>query len=470
MLLHGAGAASCLLYVQLSRFDAFNGAAPVAWFLALMAALFGLYALAGRTIGSWPAVFGWAILFRVLLIPAGLPPTATWPEKAALISQDLRGEAVVYERFLLYDNDLWRYLWDGHTAANGGNPYREAPASVERGEGVWAEVHDNISYAHIPTLYPPLAQWAFLLSHWLAPASVVTLKMLVILFDLGAGAFLALTLRALGRHPGESLLYLWNPLTVKVFAGSAHIDSLAVFALAVLGYCVARKFHLAAGVAFGLAVLAKLSPLVLIGLLARRVSPQGLAVGLGVVVAGYLPYLSSGMAIFDGARMFASFWEFNAGVLQFVRWIAPGWNARLVCAGVLGVLLLRIWRRKGEFFASAADSLGWLVVLSPAVMPWYSTWALPFAVLGRRPLWLVFSALVLASFGVMVDGRERPWILAVEFGLFFLAAWQLRDRREGMPGTMNLFEFHAFSGSIMLQAESWIKSFLCRWPSLRKLD
>lgn len=238
---------------------------------------------------------------------------------------------------------------------------------------------------------------------------------------------LALTLRALGRHPAESLLYLWNPLTVKVFAGSAHIDSLAVFALAALGYCVVRENHRAAGVAFGLAVLAKLSPLVLIGVLARRVSPQGLAVSGGVILAGYLPYVSGGPAIFEGTRTFASFWEFNAGVLQLVRWLAPGWNARAICAGAAGVTLFWIWRRKGEFFASAADSLGWLVVLSPAVMPWYTTWAMPFAVLGRRPLWLLFTGLVLASFGVMVDERERSWIMAGEFGLFFLAAWLLRD-------------------------------------------
>lgn len=433
-LFHGAGAVSCLLYAYLSAFDAVNGIAPVAWFLGVMAALFALYGLAARTGASWLAVFGWAILFRLLLIPAGLPPDATWAEKARLLSTDLRGEAVVFDRFLLYDNDLWRYLWDGHNAAAGRNPYLGAPAGEERGEGVWAEVHDNISYAHIPTLYPPLAQWIFLLSHGIAPASVFILKLLVVLFDLGAGAFLALTLRALGRDPGECLLYLWNPLTVKVYAGSAHIDSVIVFALAVLGYCVVRKFHLAAGVAFGLAVLAKLSPLVLIGLLTRRMSRLRLALGFGVILAGYLPYLSGGMAIFDGARMFASFWEFNAGVLQFIRSVAPGWNGRLVCALLLGILLLRNWRRDKEFFASAADSLGWLVVLSPAVMPWYATWAIPFAVLGRRPLWLVFSGLVLASFGVMVDGRERAWVLAVEFGLFFLAAWRLRDGREGVPG------------------------------------
>ncbi len=353
------------------------------------------------------------------------------PEKARLLAQDLRGESVVYDRFLLYDNDIWRYLWDGHVAAAGRNPYLESPAQGQA-EGVWTDVRENVSYPQIPTLYPPLAEFVFRLSHWLAPASVLMLKGLTTLLDLGAGIFLALTLRALGRHPGESVLYLWNPLVVKIFAGSGHIDSLTVCALAALGYCLVRGFHWSAGAVFGLAVLAKLSPLILIGLLTRELRARQIGLGLAVVLAGYLPYLSGGVAIFSGLRTFASFWEFNAGPLNLLRWAVNGIDARLIGTGVMLAALVWIWRRKGDFFSSAADSLGVLVVLSPAVMPWYATWALPYAVLGNSRPWLIFSGLVLAAFGVMVDGRERHWALALEYGLLATACvWQAGWKGDG---------------------------------------
>ncbi len=423
-----AGLLSSVLYLHLAGFDALNGVAHVGEFLATMGGLFILYALVGRGEHSWRGIWGWAVVFRLLLLPAGLPAGASWSEKAHLLAQDLRGEAVVYERFLLYDNDIWRYLWDGHLSAAGRNPYLEAPESGAA-EGVWADVRDNVSYPQIPTLYPPLAQFLFRLSHLLAPSSILMLKLLTTGCDLGAGLFLALTLKSLGMNPARSGMYLWNPLVVKVFAGSGHIDSLMVLALAALGYLLARGFPWAASAVFGLAVLAKLSPLVLVGLLTRRLRPAQIALGLAVVVAGYGPYLAGGPAIFQGARTFGASWEFNAGVFNLVRWLVPGVDARVVCAALLVATLVWIWRRNGEFFASAADTLGCLVLLSPAVMPWYATWVLPYAILGRRWAWLVFTGLVCAAFGVMVDGQERPWLLAGEYGsLAAVWCWQAKER------------------------------------------
>jgi hypothetical protein len=75
--------------------------------------------------------------------------------------------------------------------------------------------------------------------------------------------------------------------------------------------------------------------------------------------------------------------------------------------------------------------LGALLVLSPTVMPWYVTWLLPLAIIARRRIWIYFSALVCLAFLVMVDGTERPWVLALEYGMFFslLAYEWIRDRR-----------------------------------------
>ena len=134
--------ASEALYVLLLRLDAINGVRPVAIFLAILGAGFAFcfaayLVLRNGPIGrlAWALTLGGAILFRVTLLPAGLPPRLPLSEKLAAMAADWRGDAVSYERFQLFDNDIWRYLWDGHVAATGQNPYAYTPAeraTIER--------------------------------------------------------------------------------------------------------------------------------------------------------------------------------------------------------------------------------------------------------------------------------------------------------------------------------------------------
>jgi len=75
---------------------------------------------------------------------------------------DLSGRSVAYERFLIFDDDIWRYLWDGHVWAGGVNPYRFAPQDpavdgLSDGSGVWNDIRHSVNHASTPTIYPPLA-------------------------------------------------------------------------------------------------------------------------------------------------------------------------------------------------------------------------------------------------------------------------------------------------------------------------
>jgi hypothetical protein len=74
--------------------------------------------------------------------------------------------------------------------------------------------------------------------------------------------------------------------------------------------------------------------------------------------------------------------------------------------------------------------MGTLIVLSPAVMPWYLLWLLPLATLSLAWPWVVFSAAACLAFLVMVDGRERLWWLAVEYAALGAACCpSLRNER-----------------------------------------
>ncbi|MFN7947179.1 MAG: glycosyltransferase 87 family protein [Blastocatellia bacterium] len=376
-----------------------------------------------------------AVLFRLTLLPAGLPHDAGWKEMIAGLRADVRGDAVAYERFQLYDDDLWRYLWDGHVQAQGINPYLYAPTNEKLNElagqsEVWSAIRDNINYADTPTIYPPLAQMIFRLSHAIAPGSVLVMKSLITLCDLLAVLLLALALRASGQRVSLVLLYAWNPLVVKVFAGSGHIDAALVAAIAAMAYFIVRRAPLLTAAAFALAILAKLSPVVLLPFVMKRIGWRYAILTGAIVISGYLPFIGAGATMFDGFRQFAREWQFNAGPFALAQWLAglfvadSAVLARAVCG--LIVIALIVWLVKADdgrcesFARYAALSLGALLLLSPAVMPWYVTWLLPLAVLAGQRIWIYFSVLVCAAFLVMVDETERAWALWLEYGTLAL--------------------------------------------------
>ena len=131
------------------------------------------------------------------------------------------------------------------------------------------------------------------------------MKGLIVGFDLLAVLFIGLTLNALGRSMTPVLLYAWNPLVIKVFAGSGHVDAVLVAALAATTYFLVRGARRAAAVSFAMAVLAKISPLILFPYIVRRIGWRYTALACAVLVAGYLPFHDAGLAIFDGFVSFA---------------------------------------------------------------------------------------------------------------------------------------------------------------------
>jgi hypothetical protein len=440
--------ASEALYLALLQLDAVTGAGPVARFLGIMAGLFLLGALAVRELGRLPGrsghlaiVLGFGLLFRLTLLPAGQYPYDPPGQRLEGLWHDLRGERVSYERYLLFDDDIWRYLWDGHVGASGINPYRHAPADPALDDvgatAFWADVRDNVNHPGVPTVYPPLAQWVFRLAHALAPGSVLAMKALLVAFDLGTIVLLALALRRLGRAPTEAALYAWNPLVIKVFAGSGHVDAVLVTCLTATAWLALGGRRRSTAAAWGLAVLAKLSPVVLLPFVVRRVGLAATAVGGAVAALGILPFVDAGPLLLEGLRRFASSWQFNAGPYRLLSSLAsivtgdPGVWARgltgLAIVGIVVWLTLRDDARPETFPGQAVWALGALLVLGPVVMPWYVTWLLPLAILAREQLWLVFSALVCLAFLVMVDGVERPAVLWIEYSaLAGLLLWRAR--------------------------------------------
>lgn len=454
--------ASEFLYLSLLRLNAINGVRPVLIFLAILGAAFALcfaaYLLLSRRrwgYAEWALMIGGAILFRITLLPAGLPPDLTIREKFAAMLADWRGESVTYERFQLFDDDIWRYLWDAHVAAAGTNVYASAPADSALDSLVsaeanarpdWETIRANINYPHLRTIYPPLAQIVFRAAHWLAPGSVLAMKTIVAGFDLLAFGFLILTLAVLNQPPARSILYGWNPLVIKVFAGSGHIDAVLVAALAATCYFLVRKRWTAASVSLGLAIAAKLVPVVLLPFLVRRAGRWRTAMGCVVALVCWLPYFGAGTRVFDSLVAFSEGWQFNGGIFRLLVSVLATFNsrpqlpARIICGLTITLVLLVLYRRDDRDRATFAHftvvTLGIVLIFSPAVMPWYVTWLLPAGIIAWNRAAIFFSLVVCASFFVMVRGVEWPWSLILEYGaLGGLIWWEISHNRFRLAGS-----------------------------------
>ena len=328
----GYGIAAILVRSDHSRSD-------LTLYLSVFTLLACLWAAALAVARSAPpthrTIFVVALVFRLLLVPAGFD-----------------AESGAFRRLLLYDDDIWRYLWEGHTWFAGVNPLQTPPEALEEYEleitdpalhaklyadPAWGEIYDNIGYREYASPYAYTAQAVFALAHVLRPGSVVAFKLLIIAFDMGVLWLLARLCRRLGQNDFALVAYGWSPLVIKEFAGSGHLDSILVF-FVMAAVCSAGK--VAASGWLALSTLVKPTPLVFVPALFRRWGWAGVVAPLGVLalIAANPP---------GGMKAYAAEWSFNPALARLLPIHRPTEVLfPLVVVGLLAGLALSQERRR----------------------------------------------------------------------------------------------------------------------------
>lgn len=449
--------------------DAVGGREDVLAFLGASAMLYGTMFVAWRVAGRQAAgrgplitVLAFAVAYRAVMLLAGLPSDLGVQDIGRAALEDVtggEGGPVVYEPFLLYDNDVWRYLWDGHVAAAGFDPYRLTPAAVADSDDVeiaallnaerWFEIHERVAFGRFHSVYPPLAQHLFRWVHALAPGSVLVWKTVLAAADVATCWLLACLLGRLGRPRHDVLLYAWNPLAIKEIAGSGHVDGVAVLLIVATLWLAVTARSRWASAAWAGAVLVKISPLVLGPLLLNRIRPRAWWPAVLFLAVASWP-LRDGLAdLVGGLAVFSERWTFNGGPWALIAHTAyrlgvdwpPTWANAITRSAVIVVTLVGAWwiarspaeTRDLRLVTAAFLALATLAWTSPAVMPWYLLWATPLAVVAGCRSWLILGALSMLSYLVYIDDHEAAWWLVLEHGLFVVLAgvelWQARRHR-----------------------------------------
>ena len=202
--------------------------------------------------------------------------------------------------------------------------------------------------------------------------------------------------------------YAWNPLVIKEFAGSAHLDAVLVFLL-LAAVCAGRK---TSGLWLVAAALVKPVPVAFIPALYKRF---GWAVLLFPAAALALIVVDTP----EGMKAYAQHWVFNPALSRLLP-DSRVLQLLLPAAAVGAVALIRYRKDEGsleDLTTHALWVLGAFLLTTPMLAPWYLTWILPFAAIRRAWFWLALSGSAFLSYHAYLRFEENIWIVALEYSI-----------------------------------------------------
>ncbi|MBI1745463.1 MAG: DUF2029 domain-containing protein [Acidobacteria bacterium] len=377
-------------------------------------------------------------------------------------------------------DDYYRYLWDGAVTAHGVNPYTYAPSqALAGGDNSGAvplilnrlakesgSVASRINHPSVRSIYPPTAQAAFVLAHWISPWSLRAWRLVVLLLDAVTFGLILVLLRELGLPLLWAVIYWWNPLFVKEIINSGHMDVVVLpFALGSVLLTLRRR-HEWALVSLVMAIGAKVWPIVLLPLVVRPLldNPKRLLAALGLfgLLLGILlfPMYSAGLNESHGLIAYGRSWEMNDALFMLLVWMAkialsvsgqpPGYAqpvVRLLAATVIAAWTILLARQKSidpkDFCERNLLIIAAVFLLSPAQFPWYYVWLLPWLAIRPRPSLLLLTALLplyylrfyfYAHNNVAISDYGIVWLEYVPVWSLLIREWYVgRVRHTNLP-------------------------------------
>ncbi len=284
----------------------------------------------------------------------------------------------------VYEDDYYRFIWDGWRVLEDGTPYGVPPEDYVDDPAVpqtMQNILEWINYPYFPTIYGPVLQVLFAITFLFSGSDEFGLKILF------AGAVLLLSALLLHRHPpGHAALFAWNPVVIAESTLHLHPDIILALVL-FSGILAGRRHPVIAGIFIGMAVGVKVVALAAWPLL-LRLAPSALFSALLTLILFYGYFAIQGLGVgLDSTETFATQWYFNPLAFEpLLVLFGPTWG-RLVALAIAGMVVLWLHSSARHFDrVPLAAIFGAILLFAPAVNAWYLVWLLPFA-LDRRDIW-----------------------------------------------------------------------------------
>ena len=195
------------------------------------------------------------------------------------------GLGVVFRLIFLFSipnlsQDFYRFIWDGQLIINGLNPYLFTPNELinthhtlfTQMEPLYKEM-GALSAQHFSN-YPPIHQLPFVIAALISKnsilGSVIILRIIIILADIGILIYGKKLLELLKLPTQNIFYYFLNPLVVIELTGNLHFEALMLFFLVVSLYFLYKQKLIHSAIFMGFSILTKLLPVFFLPLLINR--------------------------------------------------------------------------------------------------------------------------------------------------------------------------------------------------------
>ena len=357
-------------------------------------------------------------------------------------------------------DDVYRFIWDGQLIVAGQNPLLSTPdnylsaLSTTSSNYIYLQhLHGLINHPQFYTCYPPLMQGVFTIAAFLGGGSIlissIIIKLIVAIADCLVVYFIAKILHKINADVKLVVLYALNPLVIIEGAGNAHFEVMQVALIVMSIYYILKHKVFIAAVVWGLAIVTKLLPLLLLPLIIRLLGfKKGIifsSIAVGVTILLFLPFLATGSieGFAKSLNLYFQNFEFNASIYYLAReigWWLKGYNYISFIGPFLMVIFLSIYaviffRKRSlslhEFALYSLTTLSLYYFFATTVHPWYMINLLPFALIANKKYAFVWMGIAFLSYNAYgnLNFKENYYLVSLEY-LVVIAAMVYSFKKE----------------------------------------
>lgn len=368
--------------------------------------------------------------------------------------------------------DFYRFIWDGRLVLQGISPYLFTPESylgdslslhnvgmtIAQAQELYTGMGD-LNGSHFSN-YPPINQLFFAIAAFFAGksilGSVIVMRVLILLADIGILYFGRKLLLKLQMNPNQIFWYFLNPFIIIELTGNLHFEGVMLFFLITSLYLLYQKKWVGSAILLGVSVSVKLIPLLLLPLYFRwflnNINKGFLKlfvfhfIVVGTAVLTFTPFLSAQFIsnFSETISLWFQSFEFNASIYYIIRWVGfkiIGWNLIETVGKILPVIVILFLlivsfinnnKTLSELITALLIGISFYFLLSTTVHPWYIATPLLLSVFTKYRFPIVWSLVVMLSYSAygFEDFSENLWFVALEYtiiiGFFIWESIKLR--------------------------------------------
>lgn len=409
-----------LLYLYIAYFLERTAFIQLAFSFLLV--FFFTYQIIKTQYGNWQFLVGLGVLFRLLFL-FGIPN----------LSQD-----------------FYRFIWDGHLLIESINPYLYLPNDLILKESTstpfFRELYQgmgSLSASHYSN-YPPLNQFLFYVSSLIGNQSIlnsiVIMRLIIILADLGI-LYFGSRLLTLFKLPKQNIFwYFLNPLVLVELTGNLHFEGVMLFFLLASLLFINQKKYVFSAILIACSISVKLLPLLLLPLFFKYLGWKKSIVFYIIIIASnllfFFPFLNQELVqnYIETIGLWFTNFEFNASIYYIIRefgFYFKGYNiiqtfGKVTPFVTVGFVLFFSFFKKNSKLSEVIKNMLFVITIyffiSTTVHPWYIINLIVLTVFTRFQYPILWSLTVILSYSAYSSEgfQENYYFIFTEYILVFI--------------------------------------------------